>query len=130
MAKMAKLFEENKKKNNVVYSFQPDISNKNLNKVFYSSNFCKDHADNDSNKIFLSRLMKAREEQEYKKNFYKNKTNKRFNCLGNNKVLKKSLSQKDSLLYKNNLHNYILNLNCFPSNNENGKDKSDDFFLS
>ena len=130
MEKMAKLFEENNKKNNVVFSFRPDITNKDLNKVFYSNNIFKEQADNDSNKIFLSRLMKAREEQQYKKNFYKNKTNKKFNCLGNNKVLKKSLSQKDSLLYKNNLHNYILNLKCFHSNNENGKDKNDDFFLN
>ena len=70
LEKMAKLFEEKNKKNNVVYSFQPEITNKNLNFVFFSSNFCKEQADNDINKIFLSRKMKAREEEEYKKNFY------------------------------------------------------------
>ena len=128
MKKMAKLFEENNKKNNVVFSFRPDIPNKNLNRVFYSNNIYKEQANNDSNKLFLSRLMRAREEQQYIKNFYKNKTNKKLKCLCNNRVLTKSLSQKDSLLYKNDLHNYIINMKCFPSNNEQEKDKSDDFF--
>ena len=129
LAKMAKLFEENNKKNNVVYSFHPDISNKNLNKVFYSSNFCKDHADNDSNKIFLSRLMKAREEEQYKKNCFENRIGKRQEFFGFPKKLKKSLSQKDSLIYKNNLHKSILDLNCFPSNNNENSNKDDEFFL-
>ena len=125
---MAKLFEENNKKNNVVFSFRPDIPNKNLNRVFYSNNIYKEQANNDSNKLFLSRLMRAREEQQYIKNFYKNKTNKKLKCLCNNRVLKKSLSQKDSLLYKNDLHNYIINMKCFPSKDEQEIDKTDDFF--
>ena len=90
-----------------------DISNKNLNKVFYSKNFCKSQADNDSNKIFLSRLMKAREEEQYKKNCLLNNNNNRIEYYGNNKRLKKSLSQKDSLVYKNNLHNSIFSLLMF-----------------
>lgn len=128
LAKMAKLFEEYNKKNNVVYPFHPDIRNKNLNKVFYSNNFCKVQADNDSNKIFLSRLMKAREEEQYKKNCLENKIMKKRDYSGFPKRLKKSLSQKDSLIYKNNLHKSILDLNCFPSNNEN-ENKDEDFFL-
>ena len=130
MAKLAKIFEENKNKKNVVYSFHPDISNKNLNKVFYSKNYCKSQADNDSNKIFLSRLMKAREEEQYKKNCLLN--NNRIEYYGNNKRLKKSLSQKDSLVYKNNLHNSILSLRCFPSKydiNNNSNNKDEEFFL-
>ena len=132
MAKLAKIFEENKNKKNVVYSFHPDISNKNLNKVFYSKNYCKSQADNDSNKIFLSRLMKAREEEQYKKNCLLNNNNNRIEYYGNNKRLKKSLSQKDSLVYKNNLHNSILSLRCFPSKydiNNNSNNKDEEFFL-
>ena len=129
MTKMAKLFEKYNKKNNEVYSFHPNINNKNLNKVFYSNNYCKEQADNDSNKIFLSRLMKAREEEQYKKNCLENKLSKKREYFGFPKRLKKSLSQKDSLVYKNNLHNSIINLNCFPSNNENDKNNDDDFFL-
>ena len=132
LEKMAKLFEENNKRNNIAYSFHPDISNKNLNHVFYSSNFCKEQAENDSNKIFLSRLMKAREEEQYKKNCYENRIGKNKELFGYHKRLKKSLSQKDSLLYRNNLHNTILNLKCFQSNNGNNnniENKNDEFFL-
>ena len=45
------------------------------------------------------------------------------------KRLKKSLSQKDSLLYRNNLHNDILNLNCFPTNKDKENEKGNDFLL-
>ena len=72
MAKIAKLFEENYQKDNEIYPFHPEVTYKNLNHVFYSDNFCKDQADNDSNKIFLFRLMKAREEEEYKKTILEN----------------------------------------------------------
>jgi hypothetical protein len=130
LEKMAKLFEEKNKKNNVVYSFQPEITNKNLNLVFFSSNFCKEQADNDSNKIFLSRQMKAREEEQYKKNCYENKLGKNRDMFGYHKRLKKSLSQKDSLLYRNNLHNTIINLKCFQSNDDsNNENKNGEFFL-
>ena len=130
LEKMAKLFEEKNKKNNVVYSFQPEITNKNLNLVFFSSNFCKEQADNDSNKIFLSRQMKAREEEQYKKNCYENKLGKNRDMFGYHKRLKKSLSQKDSLLYRNNLHNAIINLKCFQSNDDsNNENKNGEFFL-
>lgn len=133
MAKIAKLFEENYKKNNIVYPFHPEVSSKNLNKVFFSDNFCKEQTDNDSNKIFLSRLMKAREEEEYKKNCLENKINKKnvynLGYPNNQKRLKKSLSQKDSLFFRKNLHNALLNLKCFPSNEENDE-KIEDYFLS
>ena len=129
MAKMAKLFEQNNKKNNIPYSFHPSITTKNLNKVFYSNNYCKEQADNDSNKIFLSRLMKAREEEQYKKNCLENKVRKKKDYSMYYKRLKKSLSQKDSLLYRNNLHKDILNLKCFPTNNDKENENGDDFLL-
>jgi len=129
MAKMAKLFEQNNKKNNIPYSFHPSITTKNLNKVFYSNNYCKEQADNDSNKIFLSRLMKAREEEQYKKNCLENRIGKKKDYSMYCKRLKKSLSQKDSILYRNNLHNDILNLKCFPTNNDKENENGDDFLL-
>ena len=101
--KLAQLFEENNKRLNIVYSFQPDISYKNLNHVFFSNNYCKEQTSNDSNKIFLSRLVKAREQEEIKKNWIENNLKDRTsNKMKYNKKLKKSLSQKDSLIYKKN----------------------------
>ena len=120
MAKIAELFEENNKKNNITYSFHPDISFKNLNHVFFSDNFCKDQADNDSNKIFLSRLIKAREEEEFKKKFFENNINLKNIYKGYSKNrLKKSLSQKDSIIFKKKLHNSLLDLKCLESNESN-----------
>jgi len=136
MAKIAELFEENNKRNNIVYPFHPDISLKNLNRVFFSDNFCKAQADNDSNKIFLSRLMKAREQEEIKKNYFENYKNKNI-YKGNYKIkniLKKSLSQKDSIRFKKNLHETLLGLKCLEItennndiNNENYYFNNDDF---
>ena len=111
--KLAKLFEENYISNKFVCSFHPDIKSKDLNHVFYSDNFCKEQADNDSNKIFLFRLMKAREEKEYKKKCLESNINRNFEinwCCP--KKLKRSISQKDSLLIQKKLHNNILNLKC------------------
>ena len=118
--KLAKLFEEHYHKDNAVYPFHPDISFKNLNHVFFSDNFCKEQADNDSNKIFLFRLMKAREEKEYKKNCLENNVNKKFEINWScPKKLKRSVSQKDSLLIKRNLHNNLLNLKCLETHSAN-----------
>ena len=126
LEKLAKLFEENKQKDNIVYPFHPDITFKDLNNVFNSDNYFKEKADNDSNKIFLFRLMKAREEKEYKKNCLENNINKKleinWSCP---KKLKRSVSQKDSLVIKRNLHDNILSLKCletssFNDNHENG----------
>ena len=131
MAKIAKLFEKNYKENNIVYPFHPNVSFKNLNRVFFSDNFCKEQADNDSNKIFLSRLMKAREEEEYKKNCLENRVNKNKGYKwGHSKGLKKSLSQKDSLVFRKNLHNTLLNLKCLPTIGDNNDEKIEDYFLN
>ena len=125
MEKMAKLFEENYQKDNIIYPFHPDVTYKDLNHVFYSDNFCKEQADNDSNKIFLFRLMRAREEEEYKKACMENWVNKKleinWSCP---KKLKRSVSQKDSLLMKKSLHNTLLNLKCLPTNNDFENDKN------
>ena len=124
--KMAKLFEENYQKDNVIYPFHPDVTSKNLNHVFYSDNFCKEQADNDSNKIFLFRLMKAREEKEFKKKCLENNVNKKleinWSCP---KKLKRSVSQKDSLLIKRTLHNNLLSLKCLETHNTNEENNND-----
>ena len=136
MARIAELFEENNKRNNIIYPFHPDISLKNLNHVFFSDNFCKAQTDNDSNKIFLSRLMKAREQEEIKKNFFENYNNKNIykGNYKNKNILKKSLSQKDSIRFKKNLHDTLLGLKCLEItennndiNNENYYFNNDDF---
>ena len=133
-AKVAKLFEENNKRINIVYPFHPNISFKNLNHVFFSDNYCKEQTANDSNKFFLSRLMKAREEEEYKKNIYEITVRKKskYNW-GNNLKLKKSLSQKDSILFRKKLHNSLINLKFLPTNgdnNDNDNDKLEEYFLN
>jgi hypothetical protein len=120
MDKMAKLFEEHFQKENVVYPFHPNVTYKDLNQVFYSDNFFREQAENDSNKIFLFRLMKAREEKEYKKycleNYVSKKLEINWSCP---KKLKRSVSQKDSLLIQKKLHNNILNLKCLETNSAN-----------
>jgi hypothetical protein len=133
-AKVAKLFEENNKRINIVYPFHPNISFKNLNHVFFSDNYCKEQTANDSNKFFLSRLMKAREEEEYKKNIYEITIRKKskYNW-GNNLKLKKSLSQKDSIMFRKKLHNSLINLKFLPTNgdnNDNDNDKLEEYFLN
>ena len=136
MAKVAKLFEENNKRINIIYPFHPNISFKNLNHVFFSDNYCKEQTGNDSNKFFLSRLMKAREEEEYKKNIYEISVRKKSKYKwGNNNKLKKSLSQKDSLMFRKKLHNSLLNLKFLPTNgdnndNNNDNDKIEEYFLN
>ena len=130
-ARLAQLFEETNKRINIVYPFHPKVSFKNLNHVFFSDNYCKEQTANDSNKIFLSRLIKAREEEEYKKNWIENNLKERTaNKMKYNKKLKKSLSQKDSLNFKKKLHQSLINLRCLPTDgeNENNNDNSNEYF--
>ena len=130
--KLAQLFEENNKRLNIVYSFQPDISYKNLNHVFFSNNYCKEQISNDSNKIFLSRLVKAREQEEIKKNWIENNLKDRTsNKMKYNKKLKKSLSQKDSLIYKKKLHQNLINLRCLPiDEKKKNNDINNEYFIN
>ena len=130
-ARLAQLFEETNKRVNIVYPFHPNVSFKNLNHVFFSDNYCKEQTANDSNKIFLSRLIKAREEEEFKKNWIENNLKERTaNKMKYNRKLKKSLSQKDSLNFKQKLHQSLINLRCLPTDgeNENNNDNSNEYF--
>ena len=129
--KKAKLFEENNKKYNIMYSFRPNISCKNLNYVFFSDNYFKDQMNNDSNKIFISRLIKGRKEENKKFNYEnslrKNNTNNIINRNYNYKKLKKSLSQKDSIIFQKKLHNTLLNFK-FLQIDDKENDNIEDFF--
>ena len=129
--KKAKLFEENNKKYNIMYSFRPNISCKNLNYVFFSDNYFKDQMNNDSNKIFISRLIKGRKEENKKFNYEnslrKNNTNNIINRNYNYKKLKKSLSQKDSITFQKKLHNTLLNFK-FLQIDDKENDNIEDFF--
>ena len=127
MIKIAELFEQNNKLKNIIYPFHPYISFKNLNHVFFDDNFFKEQADNDSTKIFLSRLFKARKEEELKKNFFENNFNK---DIFKGKKLKKSLSQVDSLLYRKKLHEALIDFKCLPTNESNNNDSVEDFFMN
>jgi len=129
--KKAKLFEENNKKNNIMYPFRPNISCQNLNYVFFSDNYFKDQMNNDSNKIFISRLIKGRKEENkkfiYENSLRKNNTNNIINRNYNYKKLKKSLSQKDSIIFQKKLHNTLLNFK-FLQIDDKENDNIEDFF--
>ena len=126
--KIAFLFNETNKINNNYTSsecyFHPYINtNKNIEKVLYDDNFWKNQADNDSTRLFLLRYMKAREEEYEKKekiNTFSFK-NLKYN-FSYPKNMVRSVSQKDSLILKKNLHD---NLYSFEILFSEEKDKDD-----
>ena len=101
--------EKNKINNNYTNSeccFHPNIKeNKNINKLLYDENIWKNLAENDSTKLFLIRYMKARENEFDKRERLNSPVNKNIN---NNysypKKMVRSLSQKDSVIIRKNLH--------------------------
>jgi len=114
--KVAFLFNEIAKINNSYKSsqcfFKPNIMNKNIDKVLYDEkNIWKEQADNDSNKLFLLRYIKARDEEFYKKEKLNNSVNKNLkNSLTQPKRMTRAISQKDSLILKKNLHNILYSI--------------------
>ena len=119
--KLKYIKRKNQKDNSEEYPFQPDIRPKNIGRVLYGNNFWEDKANNLSNEIFLRRYKKAREEDNYKKSkkiFYYYSVCENGNNEGNNKSKKKivkSISQKNSLIFRQTLHNYLLE---FETNDE------------
>jgi hypothetical protein len=114
--KVAFLLNEISKVNNSYKSsqcvFQPIILNTNIDKILYNeNNIWKEQADNDSNKLFLLRYIKARDEEFYKKEKLNNSVNRKLkNSLTNQKRMTRSISQKDSLMMQKNLHNVLYSL--------------------
>ena len=119
--KLKYIKRKTQKDNSEEYPFQPDIRPKNIGRVLYGNNFWEDKANNLSNEIFLRRYKKAREEDNYKKSkkiFYYYSVCENGNNEGNNKSKKKivkSISQKNSLIFRQTLHNYLLE---FETNDE------------
>ena len=130
--------EENK-----LYLFRPKIEQKDINKVLYGNNIWEKFSNNFSNKIFLWRYMKARKDELDKKkrliwsmdkNNKKNSDDENINDKriitnnNKNKNIHRSISQKDSLLYKKTLHFSLLDFRTNHdednNNNEQNKDKN------
>lgn len=123
--KMAFLFNEISKVNNSYKNsqcfFQPILINSNVKKILYDdNNIWKEQANNDSNKLFLLRYIRARDEEFYKKEKLNNSVNKKLkNSLTHPKRMTRAISQKDSLVYKKNLHNILYSLgNLFVDEND------------
>ena len=124
-----------------LYSFRPKIEQKDINKVLYdNNNIWEKLTNNFSNKIFLWRYMNARRDEFNKKkrliwsmdkkdknnNDDENTNDKRL--IINHKNIHRSISQKDSLLYKKTLHLSLLNFRTNHdednNNNQNNKDNN------
>ena len=93
------------------YSFTPKINNVNLNKVFYNDNIWNNQINNDTNKMFIFRQMKAREEKNYKKKRILNDLSKKagINWKNINTNLKKHIKEKDIIILQQALHETLLN---------------------
>ena len=133
--------EENK-----LYSFRPKIEQKDINKVLYENNIWEKFSNNFSNKIFLWRYMKARKDELDKKKrliWSMDKNNKKINdnenindkgiITKNNKNIHRSISQKDSLLYKKTLHFSLLDFRTNhdeDNNNYPNKDKNNNNIIT
>ena len=88
-------------------TFKPDIKYANLTEVF-CDNSNKISTENDSNKLFIYRYMKAREEEEYKKNRLLGDLSRNAKLNWEKKRIKRSISQKDSICIRQTLHNELL----------------------
>jgi hypothetical protein len=114
-----------KEEENETNTFKPEIKPKNLEKVLSQNNVWERKANNISNKFFLMRYMKARKEESDKKkrlvwSMDKNEEELDINInndndYSNNKIVQRSISQKDSLIYKRELH---FSLMSFQTNND------------
>ena len=116
----------------IEYSFKPEINHNNIERILYGNNFWDDFSHNLSNELFLRRYKKARDEENIKnKNkiwnikYYDNNANNEYIKYNNNKNIHKSISQKDSLLYKQTLHNYLLEYESNSDDTEENKDNKE-----
>ena len=111
--KIAFMFnEKNKIINNYINSecyFHPNLGERSkINIKIYDDNIWKNLAENDSIKLFLLRYMKARENEFDKKERLNHPFNKnlKYNFSYPKKMVR-SISQKDSLIMRKNLHNTL-----------------------
>ena len=111
-----------------VTTFRPEIKPKNLIRVLSQNSLWEQKTNNTSNRYFLWRYMKARKEESDKKKrliwSVDKKNNEGYNNMNDNdlcyvKTIQKSISQKDSLIYKRELH---VNLMSIQTNNDSDTD--------
>lgn len=130
--KMAFLFNEISKVNNSYKNsqcfFQPILINSNVKKILYDdNNIWKEQANNDSNKLFLLRYIRARDEEFYKKEKLNNSVNKRLKTtFSNPRKMTRSISQKDSVVLQKNLHNILYSLGNILEDGDNFENENDD----
>ena len=104
---ITKLYQDKNEDNSYRCTFKPDIKYANLTEVF-CDNSNKISTENDSNKLFIYRYMKAREEEEYKKNRLLGDLSRNAKLNWEKKRIKRSISQKDSICIRQTLHNELL----------------------
>ena len=127
--KLKEIKRETNKKNNEEFPFQPEINHNNVGRILYGNNFWEELANNLSNEIFLRRYKKARQEENNKKkklilNFYNvNESNDEGNKIKSKKI-HKSISQKNSLIFRQTLHNYLLEYETNDEDNTNEDNKN------
>ena len=119
------------KKEKEEYPFQPELNHNNIGRILYGDNYWEELANNLSNEIFLRRYKKAREEENEKKkklilNFYNvnDSINDEVNNKPKNIKFHKSISQKNSLIYRQTLHNYLLEYETNDEDNSNENKKN------
>lgn len=115
---------EMKEEENEMITFKPEIKQKNLEKVLSQNSIWEKKANNISNRYFLWRYMRARKEESDKKKrlvWSIDKKDDEYDCSNYNdndnsniKTVQRSISQKDSLVYKKSLH---ISLLSFQTNN-------------
>ncbi len=115
---------EMKEEENEMITFKPEIKQKNLEKVLSQNSIWEKKANNISNRYFLWRYMRARKEESDKKKrlvWSIDKKDDEYDCSNYNdndnsniKSVQRSISQKDSLVYKKSLH---ISLLSFQTNN-------------
>lgn len=111
--RMTSLIRESSQLYNDEFDFHPLIEDKNIEKVLYQNSFWQEKADNDSNKLFLLRYMKAREKYMFLHPENRKENYRTFHLKYNDTYPKKmirSISQKDSLVLKKYLHQNLLQL--------------------
>ena len=119
--------EENEK-----FPFKPRIVQKDINKVLYGNNMWEKRANNFSNKVFLWRYIKARKDESDKKkrliwsmdkkeneNDDSYESDNKSGILNNNRIIHRSISQRDSLLYRKNLHFSLLDFRTINNDDDN-----------
>jgi hypothetical protein len=126
--KIALLYNEENKMNKIYANsaciFHPNLPNKNVNKnIFSENNIWKESADNDSNKLFLLRYMKARENEYDKKERLLSPINRSLkHSFPFKRKMIRTLSNKDSLLLKKDLHQKLYSYKSFlDDENQNTK---------